>query len=154
MNVKQQAAKQRRKRLSIWLLWNGGRQIQCYNAPDCNNDLILDSSFRLKNPLAGGKGYWCGSCAKVFNISLVHLHKKPKAVTSTIGGTRNQDFIFQYVPEDKGINDQGYDEYTKYDPEPNADQFPINLGATIIDSRIEITDSEGSHRTLVKSKIM
>jgi len=54
------------------------------------------------------------------------------------------------VPEDKGGNELFEDEYSKYDPETSADLFLINSGATIIDSRIEITDSSGRNRALVR----
>jgi hypothetical protein len=42
------------------------------------------------------------------------------------------------------------DAYAKYDPEPNADQFLINSGATIIRSEITLTDSSGHNRTIVR----
>ena len=44
------------------------------------------------------------------------------------------------------------DEYTKYDPEPNADQFLTNSGATILHSEIEITDSQGRNRRIVRRR--
>lgn len=55
--------------------------------------------------------------------------------------------IFSTVQEDTNRRE---DEYSKYDPEPDADNFLINSGATIIDSRIEITDSSGRNRVIVR----
>ena len=82
------------------------------------------------------------------------LVNKPKPVTSTIGDTRtgtgNSKPLFKFVPEDKGGNELFEDEYSKYDPETSADLFLINSGATIKDSRIEITDSSGRNRALVR----
>lgn len=111
---------------------------------------MIDASFKNKNPFAGGNGYFCSSCQKVFDSSLVHLHKKPKAVTSTIGDIRNQDLVFESVPEDKGISPIVEDEYKKYDPEESADEHLIAQGATIVDSRIVLTDSSGQNRIMVK----
>ena len=124
-----------------------------YLCSDCNDELILESTYQQKNPFSKGKGYFCGSCQKTYDDSLVKLVKKPKAVASTIGDKNYM--VFQTVPEDKGLDPMG-DEYAKYDAiiEPSADQYLINSGATIINSRIEITDLEGRHRTLVRSKIM
>ena len=53
------------------------------------------------------------------------------------------------VPENKGFMDK-FDGYEKYDPEESADQRLINSGATIINSEIEMTDSSGRNRTLVR----
>jgi hypothetical protein len=67
---------------------------------------------------AGGTGYFCGSCNKTFDDSLVRLQKKPRAVTSTIGDplTRSQSIVFTHVAEDKGFNTIE-DEYARHDPE-------------------------------------
>ena len=82
------------------------------------------------------------------------MQKKPRAATSTVCDTRtrNNKPIFKLGLEDKGFSPIE-DEYSKYDPEANASQYLINSGATIIDSRIEITDSYGRHRTLVRKQI-
>jgi DNA-directed RNA polymerase subunit RPC12/RpoP len=120
-----------------------------YLCPECSTDLILDSSFKIKNSFAGSLGYFCGICNQTFDSSLVNLRKKPKAVNSTILSNPIAVF-FSYVQEDKGIIDPDYDEYSKYDPEPNADQFLINSPATIKDSRIELTDNAGHNRTIVR----
>jgi hypothetical protein len=60
-----------------------------------------------------------------------------------------QPLIFT-INEDKGKGMIVEDKYAKYDPEPNADQFLINSGATIIRSEITLTDSSGHNRTIVR----
>ena len=126
-----------------------------FQCPHCNNvDLIKDASFQVKNPFTRGTGYFCSECGQTFDDSLVNLRKKPKAVNSIIavnGNNYPNAVFFSYVQEDKGVIDvDQYDEYAKYDPEENADQFLINSGATILDSRIEITDSSGRNRIIVR----
>ena len=56
---------------------------------------------------------------------------------------------FGTVPENKGFMEE-FDEYEKYDPEENADQWLINSGATIINSEITLSDSSGRNRILVR----
>lgn len=121
-----------------------------YLCQDCGSDLILDASYKTRNPFAGGSGYFCTSCLKTYDDSLVRLPKKPKAVTSSIGDPNLRNpFIIGTVPENKGFPEE-FDEYSKYDPEKMADQQIINSGATILHSEIEITDSSGFNRTLVR----
>ena len=65
----------------------------------------------------------------------------------------NSKPAFFTVPEDKGPDyDNMEDEYSKYDEmfDGQADQFLINSGATILRSEIEITDSQGRNRKLVR----
>jgi hypothetical protein len=123
-----------------------------YICKDCNTGLILDAEYQIKNPFSRGRGYICGSCQKTYDDSIVRLPKKPRPLTSTIGDSSrngNQPF-FAPIPENKDGTDMIEDEYSKYDPEPNADQQLINSGATIIRSEITLTDSEGRNRTLVR----
>ena len=124
-----------------------------YVCNECGTDLILDAEYQIKNPFSRGRGYFCGSCQKTYDDSLVRLTKKPRAVAATIGNMKN-DLVFQSVLEDKGL-DIVEDEYSKYDQnlEPSADQFLINSGATIICSEITLADSGGRNRTLVRRKI-
>jgi hypothetical protein len=119
---------------------------------DCGSDLIKDLTFRLKNPHAGGIGYFCGPCNKTFDDALVRLPKKPKAVISSVGDPNLRNiFMIATVPENKGLAEE-FDEYSKYDPEKTADQQIINSGATIINSEITLSDSSGSNRTLVRRR--
>lgn len=127
-----------------------------YVCPDCSNDLILDTTFSMKNPFAGGDGYWCMNCQNTFDSSLVRLAKKPKPVTSTIGDTNNnnnnQDFLFEHIPEQSGFDysSEGYDPYTANDPEESGDEQLEQQGFHIVDSRIELTDSNGRNRIVAK----
>lgn len=65
-----------------------------YVCKECGTDLILDAEYQIKNPFSRGNGYFCGSCQKTFDDSLVRLVKKPRAVTSTIGTNKNNDLVF------------------------------------------------------------
>lgn len=123
-----------------------------YQCLDCGSDLIKDLTFRLKNPHAGGTGYFCGPCNKTFDDALVRLRKKPKAVISSVGDPNLRNiFMIGTIPENKGLIDE-FDEYEKYDPEGSADQKLVISGATIINSEITLSDSSGSNRTLVRRK--
>jgi hypothetical protein len=53
------------------------------------------------------------------------------------------------VPENRGLSIVE-DEYDKYDPEPDEEEIIKGMGGTIIDSRIELTDSSGMNKTLVR----
>jgi hypothetical protein len=57
---------------------------------------------------------------------LVHLHKKPKVVTSIID--KKDDLLFKSVPEDKGLGDLVEDEYARYDSvfDSNTDQYLVS----------------------------
>lgn len=62
--------------------------------------------------------------------------------------------VFIAVPESdaKELTDGREDLYEKYNSqvEPDADDFLINSGATIISSSITLTDSSGSNHTFVR----
>jgi hypothetical protein len=74
-----------------------------------------------------------------------------KTLRATVNGRNNQP-VFTTVKEDKGGLNMIEDEYEKYDSmwDGFADQQIINSGATIISSTLEITDSSGRNRTLVR----
>ena len=115
---------------------------------ECSTDLILDSSSKIKNRFAGR--VFVGF---VIRHSIVHLLiyiRNPSPIANLTILSNPNTVFFIYVQEDKGIIDQDYDEYSKSDPEPNADQFLINSSATNKDSRIELTDSAGHNRTTVR----
>ena len=68
-----------------------------------------------------------------------------RSLKSALNNQEQQQPIFTTANEDKGggvvpdYNSNTYrDEYSRYDPEPNTDQFLINSGATIISSTIEV----------------
>lgn len=90
-------------------------------------------------------------------IDLTGIAQQNKAsLRSTIGD--NNRPIFSVVREDKdgrGVvpsHQNVGDEYDKYNDlfDPNADQWLINQGATIIKSEITLTDSSGNNRVLVR----
>jgi hypothetical protein len=121
-----------------------------YVCNECGTDLILDAEYQIKNPFSRGSGYFCGSCQKTFDDSLVRLVKKPRAVSSIIGD--KNDLLFQPIPGDKEGSDLIEDEYSKYDSQfdGDADQFLINSGSTILRSEITLIDSSGRNRVLVR----
>jgi hypothetical protein len=79
------------------------------------------------------------------------MSKVAKGISSSLSKENNTPF-FATIDEDVtgGLLVSREDEYNKYDPEPNADQFLINSGATILHSEITITDSSGRNRTIVR----
>ena len=80
-----------------------------------------------------------------------------KTLRGTIGNSRSNQPVFTTIKEDRGggvvPNYQNMeDEYTKYDSmwDGSADQQLINSGATILHSHIEISDSSGRNRIVVR----
>jgi hypothetical protein len=87
-----------------------------------------------------------------------------RALRGTVSSNQNQNqnnkptiFIIQ---EDKGgfgysPDSNSKDEYSKYNDlfDPNDDERLINSGATIISSTLELTDSSGMNRTIVRKQI-
>jgi hypothetical protein len=130
----------------------GNKSYITYVCNECGTDLILNSEYQIKNPFSKGRGYFCGSCQKTYDDSVVRLTKKPRAVASAIGDMKNDLVVFQSVLEDKGL-DIAEDEYSKYDPEEFADQFLINSGATIIRSEITLSDSSERNRVIVRRQV-
>jgi hypothetical protein len=106
-------------------------------------------AYPKQSPYAG-PSYKCPSCDTVYDSSLVKLPRAAKPVRSTIGSERDSqtDFIIETVEENRGLIVE--DEYEKYNPDPNEDEMIKAQGGTIIDSRIELTDSSGMNRTVVK----
>ena len=122
-NERKKEAREREKVINLaGAISKADKSKTVYQCIDCGSDLILDQTFRLKNPHAGGTGYFCGPCNKTFDDALVRLPKKPKAVISSVGDPNLRNiFMIATVPEDKGLMEE-FDEYSKYDPEKNADQ--------------------------------
>jgi hypothetical protein len=54
----------------------------------------------------------------------------------------------EFIDEQKGFD--RINEYEKYDPEPGDDERMKMAGFHIVESRIELTDSSGRNRTIVK----
>lgn len=85
----------------------------------------------------------------------IDLTEEPQIQTDnnkTLRASVSNDISFlATIPEDKGLQSVD-DPYSKYDEmlEPDADQFIINSGATIIRSEITLTDSSGNNKRLVR----
>jgi len=111
--------------------------------------LIPYPQAQIENPFAG-PSYICPSCSTVYDSSLVKLPRAAKPVKSTIGSEIDSmtDFVIETVEENRGLIVE--DEYEKYNPDPLEDEWIKAQGGTIIDSRIELTDSSGMNRTIVK----
>lgn len=122
-----------------------------YVCKECKPEQILIPfpQAQIANPFAG-PSYRCPSCSTVYDSSLLKLPRAAKPVRSTIGSEKDSanDFIVDTIPENSGLVIE--DEYDKYNPEPFEDEFLKAQGATIIESRIELTDSNGMNRTIVK----
>ena len=92
---------------------------------------------------------------KIVDLTGLKPQKRRNTVRSGLGDTSaapTNDIMLFTVPDHKGLIDEQEDEYAKYDQmfDGQADQFLINSGATIIKSEIEITDSQGRNRKLVR----
>ena len=105
-----------------------------------------------RKPRSAKRGEKFDSVMDLTGISQVQQEQQKNRV-----GLRSKDAgentpVILTLGEDKGIIDSERDEYKKYNQqlEPDADQFLINSSATIIDSRIELTDSQGNNRIVVR----
>lgn len=59
--------------------------------------------------------------------------------------------FIETVNEDRSFDvDMRHDEYSKCDPEPSEEALIRGIGGTIIESHIELTDSLGNKRIVVK----
>jgi hypothetical protein len=88
-----------------------------------------------------------------------NVANSPKSIKATVGSSSDNQPIFNVVHENKGSDsvpdyssDHYQDEYSTYDEmwDANADELLINSGATIIRSEIQLTDSSGRNRVLVR----
>lgn len=131
-----------------------------YVCSECGKDLIHDKSYRLRNPY-GGDVYLCSNvnkCSmfgKVLDISFEKIKVKPRPIKGAISNPRdaNQEVMIDFLSEDKGIGIER-DTYEKYDPEPGEDERMKMQGFHIISSEIQLTDSSGNNRTIVKRNQM
>lgn len=127
-----------------------------YICSECGHDLVYDKTYRFRNPF-GGEGYFCSninkctSFSKIQDISFVKLKVKPRSVVGAISNLRDasQETLIETIAEDKGLM-LDEDDYEKYDPEGDADERMKMEGFHIIESRIELVDSSGMNRTIVK----
>lgn len=124
----------------------------------CGNDLVHDRTYRLRNPY-GGEGYFCSninkcpSFAKIIDISLVKPKVRPRPVKGAVSNIKdaNQEVMIDFISEDKGLTFEK-DDYDKYNEllEPNEDETLKAQGFHITSSEIQLTDSSGNNRTVVK----
>jgi hypothetical protein len=123
---------------------------------ECGKDLVLDATYRLRNPY-GGEGYYCpniNKCSlfgKVLDISLKKLNVKPRPIKGAISNLRDssQESIIETVPQDRGIT-IAEDEYEKYNPEPMEVERLKMEGAQIINST---TYYPASNTTITKRSL-
>lgn len=83
--------------------------------------------------------------------------KRSKSIASRLGtGSRSRsqsDVFMRYVSEYIGL-ERTYDEYDRYEDifDANANEYIVNQDASIILSKITITDTQGKNRTLVRAQ--
>jgi hypothetical protein len=114
----------------------------------CIEPLVFYPQARIDNPHAG-PSYICPKCGVVVDSSLEKLPKASKKVTSSIGSPTNNIPFIETIAENAGQNTRE-SEYDKYNPEPDEEEQLKAMGATLIESRIELTDRQGHNRTYVK----
>jgi DNA-directed RNA polymerase subunit RPC12/RpoP len=122
-----------------------------YICPTCSELLQDWPAAKITNPFAG-PSYRCPNCDRIYDSSLERLPKASKKIQSSLGREQNTDtgFIIQTTPENRDI--ERVDDYSKYDPEGDTDERMKAQGWHIIDSRIELTDSQGRNRTAVRRR--
>lgn len=127
-----------------------------YICSECGKDLVHDKTYRLRNPY-GGEGYLCSNInkcslfSKVLDVSVDKLKVKPRPVKGAVSNLRDasQENMITFIDEDKGLGLE-HDSYEKYDPEGDYDERMKMEGWHIISSEIQLTDSSGNNRTIVK----
>jgi len=122
-----------------------------YVCENCHDVLVDYPQAKCYNPHAG-PSYRCPTCNRIYDSSLQKLPKASKKVQSSLGRQQSGDTGFiMSVPEDanKGLGPME-DDYDKYDPEGDYDERMRMQGWHIVESRIELTDSQGRNRTLVR----
>jgi hypothetical protein len=119
----------------------------------CVEPLVFYAKAQIDNPHAG-PSYICTKCGIVTDSSLEKLPKAAKKVTSSIGSPTNVTPFIETIPENAGesLLNQRRDEYAEINQrfEPNEDEQIKAMGGTIIESRIQLTDSTGQNKTYVK----
>jgi len=100
-----------------------------YMCEHCEVELYLFAQAYLYFPMERGPHYICPECHVVTDTSLT----KPPGMSEIKPIDMNPP-TFSFVPDDKG--DAMLIE-PSYDPEPDEDKWLKNIGATLIDKRIE-----------------
>ena len=123
-----------------------------YICKDCKSELLVEyPEAQIENPFAG-PSFICPKCNRVYDSSLEKLQSKPRPIKSTLGqqiDLNNNGPLFDVIPERSSF-DLSRDEYEALDPEGDTDEMMKAEGWHITDSRIELTDSHGMNRTIVK----
>lgn len=97
---------------------------------DCNVELYQFLQGAEYFPMERGPHYICPKCHYVTDIAMT----KPPGMDE-IKPIDIMPPTFMTVPDDKG---DGILIERPYDPEPDEDQWLKNIGATLIDKRIEV----------------
>jgi hypothetical protein len=122
---------------------------------ECASEEILlrYREAEIENPHAG-PSYICPVCTRIYDSSLEKLPKASRRVTSSIGSPANVTPFIETINENagEGLLNRRKDEYSEINDrfEPNEDEQIRAMGATIIDSKITLTDRQGTNRTIVK----
>lgn len=101
-----------------------------YMCEDCEVQLYLFPQAAIYYPMERGPHYICPQCHIVTDTA----QTKPPGMDDIKPIDMNPP-TFSFVPDDKGdsmVIEQ------PYDPEPNEDQWLKNIGATLIDKRIDV----------------
>jgi hypothetical protein len=123
-----------------------------YICKECEGSQLREyPQAQLYNPHAG-RSYICPTCNKVYDSSLEKLPKAVKKVRSNVASAEESTPFIEIINENGGIREE-QDEYDKYNPEPNEEEQLKAEGATIIESKITLTDSQGHNRTIVKRNV-
>jgi hypothetical protein len=119
----------------------------------CVEPLVFYAKAQIDNPHAG-PSYICTKCGIVTDSSLEKLPKAAKKVTSSIGSPTNVTPFIETIPENagEGLLNQRRDEYSEINQrfEPGEEEQMRAQGWEILSSKIELTDSQGHNKTLVR----
>jgi hypothetical protein len=118
----------------------------------CKQELLVEyPEAQVENPFAG-LSFICPKCNRVYDSSLEKLPTKPRPIRSSLGQQMisNNNEITPLFETIALSFDLANDEYGALDPEGDTDERMKAEGWHIIDSRIELIDSHGRNRTIVK----
>lgn len=101
-----------------------------YVCDDCGRQLVLFPQATTIFPMERGPHYICPQCHMVTDISAT----KPQGLDEIKPLDLTAPF-FAIVPDDKGDSIMIPQ---SYDPEPDEDRWLRNIGATLIDKKIEV----------------
>jgi hypothetical protein len=101
-----------------------------YMCENCEVELFLFPQAQLYFPMERGPHYICPECHVVTDTSLT----KPPGIDD-IKPIDMAPPTITFVPEDRG---DGILIEQPYDPEPDEDKWLKNIGATLIDKRIDV----------------